>query len=466
MTSLRKVLALLAVLTPAAFALPANAANKTFTITPPASLAPGTQTIQVTFTNTGSSNFNSFELDATSAYLQFNTLPAPSIVTPGITGTVSIINATTLQFVNTTPIKKSVTVQVSVTTTGSCGSASATWFAHAWTGSPSSPSETFTLTPLPANTAINLNCTLTFVNQPADALAGSVITTTPFNTPAGQYVKVRLLVNGSPPPTTTANVDSDACFIHGAASTDASGYAEFSTLKSTAAADVSGCILTATASGGYPPATSTPPFKIVHPLGILGCIFTGDDQNNKGGNLDPMADMAYGLPPGETQDWGLIRGPNTDGGPCTEIPYAFTLNPDNTASFIADKLGQKVMVEYVVIWAPVPVDALPAMYPGAGQQKTAGWTQRRPELAWGMGTPGPSDYVPALACVVDDVFSGLAALPFIPDVDPFHGNSHSQYVPGTQAAMCVAQHGWTSVGGGNVQYWSKVIDTDGGVRLP
>jgi hypothetical protein len=33
--------------------------------------------------------------------------------------------------------------------------------------------------------------------------------------------------------------------------------------------------------------------------------------------------------------------------------------------------------------------------------------------------------------------------------------------------MCVAQEGWTSVGGGLLQHWSKIIDqSDGYIRLP
>jgi Divergent InlB B-repeat domain len=323
---------------------------------------------------------------------------------------------------------------------------------------------TYTAAPVPvggctvtANFTVN---TLTFQNQPADAFPGSVITDTPFNNPKGNPIKVQLLVDGSAPPVgTQVAMDSVACSIHGTANTDSSGFVVFSTLSSSASQDVSGCILTASATG-FPSPTSNSPFKISIPTGTIGC----DPDNNKGGSFDPTTDMAFG--PGDPSlVYGLIRGPNTDSGPCTLIPYTFTLNPDNTFSFVADKGDQKVIVEYTVVWAPVAIDPTPGTYtPGAGM--TAGWTQRRPLFAWGMAAPGPGDYVPALACVIDDVTAGLGALPMIPDVDPFHLNSHTQYLPGTQAAMCVAQHGWTSVGGGNVLYWTKIIDSDGFGKLP
>jgi hypothetical protein len=301
--------------------------------------------------------------------------------------------------------------------------------------------------------------TLAFQNQPADAFPGSVITDTPFNNPKGNFIKVLLQVDGSAAPVgTQVKLDSDACSIHGIANTDSGGFAVFSTLSSTASGSVTGCVLTASATG-FPSPTSTGTFKISAPTGVLGC----DSSNNKGGSFDPNTDLAYG--PGDaTSVYGLIRGPNTDGGNCTQIPYTFTLNPDNTFSFVADKGDQKVIVEYTVVWAPVAIDPTPPYAPGPN---TAGWTQKRPQFAWGMAAPiYPVDYVDALACVKDDLTLGLGALPIIPDADPFHGNSHTQYLPGTQAAMCVAQHGWTSIGGGQVLYWTKIIDSDGFGKLP
>lgn len=190
----------------------------------------------------------------------------------------------------------------------------------------------------------------------------------------------------------------------------------------------------------------------------LGCDFT-NNSDTTAGNLDPLADLTHGSPGGDTPDWGLIRGPNTDGGTCSPIPFVFTLDPStNSAAFIANKLGQKVIVEYVVVWAPVLLDSAGA---------TAGWTQRRPNFAYGFAIPPtPSQYVPALSCVVDNYLLGSAALPITPSVAPFLGSPYPQYQPGTKAQMCAAQHGWTAIGGGYVQYWTKVIDTDGWTKMP
>jgi hypothetical protein len=480
MLKLASAVALLAIAT---FAPPSLAqVDKTYSLkisnadlTFPATIQGGaTTTIVAVFDNEGppgsNSSFNSVQLGTPSSrFVILSATPdsgkLASAIPAGGATSISIVK-TTPQRVDDPPFKVTMSVK-SLDASSTCAATPAgNWSSTASTGS-GNTNQNFAYAASGNSLSMNVtaDCSVAFVTQPADALAGSVITSTPFNTPAGVPVKVRLRMNGAAPPATTVSVNSAACSIAASETTDANGDAVFSSLASTASADVSGCVLTAGASG-YPSANSTPPFKILAPAGTLGCIFSGPGRNNSGGTLDPEADNAYGLPGGEPQAWGLVRGPNTDGGDCTPIPYVFTLNPDNTASFIADKLGQKVIVEYVVIWAPVAAEAAPGSYPGAGNQLNAGWTQRRPALAWGIGTPGPSDYVPALACVVDDVSSGLAALPIIPDVDPFHGNAHSQYLPGAQAAMCVAQHGWTAVGGGNVQYWSKIIDTDGFVRLP
>jgi hypothetical protein len=96
-------------------------------------------------------------------------------------------------------------------------------------------------------------------------------------------------------------------------------------------------------------------------------------------------------------------------------------------------------------------------------------------LAWLKDTSGNPVYIPALSCVKDpDDFMAITTtstpyaledlLPILPD---FGAPYNTYYVPGTLAKMCVAQHGWTSVGidsSGNtlVQYWTKVIDQSDG----
>jgi hypothetical protein len=216
--------------------------------------------------------------------------------------------------------------------------------------------------------------------------------------------------------------------------------------------------------------------------GILGCAST----NNTGGQLNTNDAGYVGTP-----DWGIIRGQNTNDPPqaCDVVLYQFNFDPgQNTASFIVTdpaKGTQKIAVEYVVLWNAVPPDAAPAL--------TAGWAKNRALLAWGFTTPPvfPTQYSPALACLYDlsDFSDPLSpvnnlnpslALPTIPNVQPFidlskpvsdGGQGLTQYTPNTQAKMCVAQHGITTIGGpipgGLLQQWDKIIDeSDGWVGVP
>ena len=99
--------------------------------------------------------------------------------------------------------------------------------------------------------------------------------------------------------------------------------------------------------------------------------------------------------------------------------------------------------------------------------------------------PLPSlDYVPALACLEDDV-AGTNVLPTIPDDSATSGPfssayeaGNTQYQPGKLALICVANMGWTSLtlpfpnsfglpAGAYLQPWYKIIDrADGWVGLP
>ena len=477
MNSFRKVVGfLMAAVTLAAFALPANAQTiKTFNIAPPSSLPVGTQTISVTFNNTGNSNFNSIELDATSSSLSFNTTPAPTW-TAGFTGQVSIINGTTLQIVNLSPsVKKSITVTLSVNTTGTgtCGQSIATWYAHAWTGSPSSPSQTFALSPLPTNTTIDPVCTLKFAPQPANAEETKFITSVPSD-PTGAAVGVGLY-NGTALDTSftgpvtlaikSGTGTSGATLTGGGPVSAISGIATFPNLSIDKIG--TGYVLTASSS---PYASVDSNAITIFDVGAVGCT-TSDGNFAGNGSYDPDADNAYT----GSRGYGLRRGKNKDAADCTKVDLTFT-NDGTKAFFTFDKsTGQKGSFRYVMVFDPVATDPTPTTGYGSSTApySTAGWSQKRPYVSWGTVAHDPplsgtSDFVPALACFDDPDPTAMetmtpaqlqALLPTIPDVYPFHGNSFSQYQPGQLAKACVSQIGWTATGG-KVQYWFKVIDQE------
>jgi hypothetical protein len=206
--------------------------------------------------------------------------------------------------------------------------------------------------------------------------------------------------------------------------------------------------------------------------GILNC---GDTA----GQLDPADPLAYVLQSDQGK-YGLTRGPNKDAGNCVQVPYTFTLNisttTTQTSSFVIPSgTGQKVAVEYVVVFAPIDVDSQAL--------NTAGWTSARPNVSWGIANPqlNSTDYVPALACVKDAANFALISsadlagfLPVIPNVAPYNTNPNPQFQPttpqnGNVAKICVAQAGWTSFGIDPndatktvVQFWFKLIDESDG----
>jgi hypothetical protein len=211
---------------------------------------------------------------------------------------------------------------------------------------------------------------------------------------------------------------------------------------------------------GFTSATSNT-FNVEQPQGTLSCT----SPSNTAGNLDPEA-----VPPLGAADWGLKRGTNTDKTCGPNIPFTFSVDgTTNTALFTEDSLGQLTSVEYIIRWAPVAVDG-------------DGWSGKQPCVSWGIENPVyqtdvdgvcVGDYVPALACLANDVNGpgdGTAVMPLIPNAYPFNNaveSSYAQYQPGTAAKVCVAQQGWTSDGGLGVQYWHKFIDqSDTGIKLP
>lgn len=199
--------------------------------------------------------------------------------------------------------------------------------------------------------------------------------------------------------------------------------------------------------------------------GILGC---GDKVGTSSATIDVLKDWSY--PQGTALDpgWSLIRGQNKlQDQPCVVVPYTFlqdtTIGAQSATFTVPSNFmpPQAVSAAYVVVWAPVAT--------------TDGWFSKRPRLAWKVDGNNQPIYMPALACVTDPMdFSTVAQagldalLPQIPSVAPYNAEPLlSAYPPGTKAKMCVAQHGWTSLGPPSgsetlVIPWTKVIDQGDG----
>ncbi len=215
-------------------------------------------------------------------------------------------------------------------------------------------------------------------------------------------------------------------------------------------------------SGGTPfddNTTQTQPYSTATTIdgctGVLGCA-TG---NNTGGSYGSLVLTQSGF---EGQaNWGIVRGNNWAGDlNCTLVPYQFNF--------------QQISAEYVVVFNPIP-------YPGS--PPSGAWPNTQPKLAWATtvpftgpgGTPNyPADYVPAFACLDDDV-NGANVLPTFPYVPLFQNSAtypaaqYPQYQAGQPALMCIANTGWTSMTltagnifgltpGPYIQVWFKIID--------
>ena len=306
-------------------------------------------------------------------------------------------------------------------------------------------------------TGVGVNCT-------TNTLTIHVPSTATLNTPF--TVTVDLI----PPGNASVTLSSNDCTLTPASQVPTATTPDLVTFTVTITAAPSfACTITASAGSAYSSSTAT--ISPIFTTGVLGC---GDPpDNNKAGNLvvnnDPP--LAYIGPP----NWGLERSlSNKDHSVCTiAVPFEFQFDPtNNTAAFIIpDTLGQKVAVEYVLLWRPTPTDNPPAAY----QSLPFALAQ----LAWLKDSSGAWVFVPGLACVEDDVDLGFAlsgdqpVMPIIPNVEPFItlGATYSGYLPGAVAKVCIAQEGWTAVGrNGNVvlrQYWHKVIDyADAAIKLP
>ena len=199
--------------------------------------------------------------------------------------------------------------------------------------------------------------------------------------------------------------------------------------------------------------------------GTLGC---GDKVGTNSATIDVLQDGSYPQGTALAPGWSLIRGQNKlPDQPCVVVPYTFlqdtTVGAQNATFTVPSPFvpPQAVSAAYVVVWAPEPT--------------TGGWFSKRPRLAWKVDTSSQPIYMPALACVTDPMnFSTVPQagldllLPTIPNIEPYNAEPLlSAYPPGEKAKMCVAQHGWTSLGPASgsetlVQPWTKVIDQGDG----
>jgi len=328
----------------------------------------------------------------------------------------------------------------------------------------------WTQTPVPASfsgnqasTAITASsCTLSFATQPKGALTGKKITTVPFD-PTGGDVTVQALINGSPASGVSVTVEaSTACAIGNGTASTVSGIASFSTLTG-APSTTTTCALTAKATAaGFTNSAASNSFDIVvGAAGVLGCS-TG---TNQAGGLGSKVLNQSGFE--GTPDWGLVRGQNWNPDTCTLVPYTFTFDAANGAAFIAGSKGtQQISAEYVLLFNPVPVSEWPNFHPKVAWANPAGIF---PRTGATIPVHGTTDYVNALACLDDDV-NGTSVLPTITaSSDPTYAAAvaagNTQYTAGNLALMCVANMGWTSIGG-TIQPWYKIIDRSDGWSEP
>ena len=479
MNGLRKLAFVLTAMMLAAFAVSANAA-KTITLTnsttagQPAFLGVtlATGTVYVQLNNTGNSNASSLELDWTNTP-QFTVNSATISTSKGTLAGTLVTGQTTpgsykgVVFTFTLPQKSAVVIALNVTVGAgtTCGSPQITWQPYAWTGGVGTPSSSFSQPPLGTYTS-NLpgaaGCALSFLNQPADAFVSSIITTVPFNSTAAP-VKVQAMQGSTAVSGVSVSIGSTggSCSISGSVTTDGTGTAALTSISSSAAG--TDCQLTATAAGFTSATSAAPPnaFDVVQQQGSLSC--DPNDPNNAAGNLNPDA-----VPPLGGPDWGLKRGLNTDTTCGANVPFTLEIDgTTNSAHFTEDSLGQPTSVEYIIRWKTVAVD---------GDK----WSAKQPCVSWGVPNPNygedlngicVGDFVPALACVSNNVSGGTAVMPAVPNSYPFNDSvegAYLQYQPGTPAKVCIAQQGWTSDGSvPGVQYWHKFIDqADTGIRLP
>jgi len=422
--------------------------------TSPASVNSPSYTITATFKNTSASaNLNSAQVTA----------PTGITISGGTAsngGSVSVSGqVVSVQGGSAVAPGASLVLTLTATTAPSCtGAAAASWSnAHAYSGPSLGGTELILQTsPYPTTSVNASSCTLSFVSPPSGVAQ---------NTPFALTVHV---AGGTGSPSVTIAATGTGCPALSGTLTQNAPVGSDTAFSGLSFNGTGSCTVTASATNYNNSQAILTSFKVL--AGTLACDGgTGFSVPQTTPPLDPAPGNAFPPTDGQT-GWALIRGWNTGGvGDCgPDIPYTFTLDTTTrTAIFTEESLGQHPSVEYIILWGAVSASGDPF----GGKQPCVSWGVADPQFPatpdqYGCGL----DYVPGLACLTDDLDIGNAAMPTIPDVAPFTGNSHSQYLPNQKAKVCIAQHGFTSGTGaavGSIVYWTKVIDqSDTGIRLP
>jgi hypothetical protein len=280
MNSMRRLIGFVLALALAVLALPASADFKAFQIVNPTTpVGLGTQTIDVSFKNTGdNSSFNSLTIKGAGTGAGVRIDGASSL--SGKRGSFAKLAPNEIQLSDLSPTKvgDSLTIRLTVfvTATGACAGGSIAWTGSAWTGSPTDPSNRFALTGVAPVTDVTAPCSITIANQPADALKGQVITNVAYDTTRGTPVTVSATYNGQPLANNvnislTSSCTGGSLTLANASVPSSAGVATFNALASASVG--TGCTLTANvptlpALGSSAPSSV---FKIVAPT----LTFTG-----------------------------------------------------------------------------------------------------------------------------------------------------------------------------------------------
>ena len=271
--------------------------------------------------------------------------------------------------------------------------------------------------------------TINFTTPPANTFIGSPITGSPFNS-AGDPVTVQLTRGGAPAPMGTwVTVSGASCLITAAtASTDANGFARFSTLTTTAPDTQADCQLKAS-SLGFSDGVSLPLFDVVLP-GQLGC----DTNNNAFGTTGADALLVNGTRLGNVNDPPSSTPPN-----CEIVPYVVSATCSDGATgtctnFIYDPLNQGTHMAFVFHWE-WPLESIPPLGIDAIQNTVQLFIN-------GSTTPLELDLCPEIVpdFAGDGTFIGLAPGSLPPDDQEF------PTPPGTQAG-CLVRRIVKQVGG-------------------